>query len=65
MKYNLPTPDNCEGKDYIIRVGKAYVKSYILLFEAVTLLDVISEVTTEYNIKETQQVINNFLQKLL
>jgi len=49
MKYNLPTPDNCEGKDYIIRVGKAYVKSYILLFEAVTLLDVISEVTTEYN----------------
>ena len=64
MKYNLPTPENCEGKDYIERVGKAYVKSYVLLIEAVSILENIGEYTTEYNIKETQQIINNFLQKL-
>lgn len=64
MKYTLPTPDTCEGEEYHTRIGKAYAKSYVLLMEAVTLLEVIKDDLNEYNIDAVKMYINKYLSKL-
>jgi hypothetical protein len=61
MKYKLPTPDNCEGEKYSTRMGKAYAKSFVLLIEAVTLLESVEEyVDNEYG----KKLINKYLTNL-